>query len=307
MAETTELKFTDKGRLPNINGIIDNNAHNKEAKQKLKSASNKFKGTGKTEKQNNYNGSPNDCLIDIDNILSPTDIEPLTMEYLETILGKKRVDAEVKKSVLERMNIIIKNEHPDIAKYFRDTCIDVIDTMFGIGSKISLRDYVNAALFVTYRAAGSSKIQAYTKVFPERVQRMQREQQNMGHLNSYADIYSKGKAVVDIQAKVMLPVYLVCHDLFFQALRVTTEIMTDDRVSPKVRVDAANNIMTYTRPPEMKKNELSINIQENDDILQLKEAMLLLAQNQSKQIDGGAYTVVDASKQTIYIEDKKGN
>lgn len=300
--KTEELNFNAVRELPPINTVKEGGMKNKAAKQKLKTAENRFKGKGRAEPQLSLPDDPENTLINLDAIVANPEVEPLTMEYMDLLLGKKKVDKGVKEKALEFINTAIKGNDPAIAEHFRNNCITVMDSMYGNGSKITLQDYINACLFVSYRAAGDTKTRAYCKVFPERVMRMEKEGRPIAHLNSYADIYSKGQAVIDIQAKTLVPIHLVCHDFFFQALRVSVDIMNDTSVSPKVRTDAANNVMNQTRPPEIKKQELEIKINESDEIEQLKEALFTLSEKQRDQIIEGEYSVVDVTKQVIYSE-----
>ena len=301
---TKEINFNALVELEPVNNIIDSHVRDNNARQKLKTAERRLKGKGRADVQLNLPSEPEDTPVILEAIIAEPEIEPLTMEYMELVLGKKRVDKPVKEKALEFINSTIRGSNPAIAEHFRNICINVMDSMYGNGSRINLQDYLNAALFVTYRNTGDTKVKAYTKVFPDRVQRMQREGQSMAHLNSYADIYSKNQCVIDIQAKMLLPTHIVCHDLFFEAIRVTADIMNDDKVSPKVRVDAANNIMTHTKQPEIKKQELDIKIKESDEIEQLKQALFDLSAKQRNDIIEGNYSVVDVINQDIYIEDK---
>ena len=301
---TQEINFNSPVELEPINNLIDPKQRNSSAKQKLKSAENKLKGKGRANSQLSLPAEPEDTPVNLDAIIAEPEIEPLTMEYMNLVLGKKKVDKPVKEKALEFINSTIRGNNPAVAEYFRNTCINVMDSMYGNGSRINLQDYLNAALFVTYRNMGDTKVKAYTKVFPDRVQRMQREGQSMAHLNSYADIYSKNQCVVDIQAKMLLPTHIMCHDLFYEAMRVTADIMNDDKVSPKVRVEAANNIMSHTKQPEIKKQELDIKINESNEIEQLKQALFELSSRQREDIIEGSYSVVDVINQNIYIEDK---
>lgn len=301
---TQELNFNKPVELEPVNNIIDDKQRNSSAKQKLKSAENKLNGKGRTSSQLSLPDDPENVPIVLDAITAEPEVELLSMEYMELILGKKKVDKAVKEKALDFINKTIQGENPAVAEYFRNTCINVMDSMFGSGSRINLQDYLNAALFVTYRSMGDTKTRAYTKVFPDRVQRMQREGQSMAHLNSYADIYSKNQCVVDIQAKMLLPTHIVCHDLFYEAMRVTADIMNDTKVSPKVRVEAANNIMSHTKQPEIKKQELDIRINESNEIEQLKDALFNLSERQRNNIIEGDFSVVDVINQNIYVEHK---
>lgn len=301
---TKEINFNAPVELEPINNIIDSHTRDRNAKQKLKTAERRFKGKGRADVQLNLPSEPEDTPVILEAIIAEPEIEPLTMEYMNLVLGKKKVDKPVKEKALDFINSTIRGSNPAIAEHFRNICVDVMDSMYGNGSRINLQDYLNAALFVTYRNTGDTKVKAYTKTFPDRVQRMQREGQSMTHLNSYADIYSKNQCVIDIQAKMLLPTHIVCHDLFYEAMRVTVDIMNDDKVSPKVRVDAANNIMNHTKQPEIKKQELDIKINESNEIEQLKQALFDLSAKQRNDIIEGNYSVVDVINQDIYIENK---
>ena len=301
---TKEINFNAPVELEPINNITNPYARDRSAKQKLKTTERRLKGKGRADVQLKLPSEPEDTPVILEAIIAEPEIEPLTMEYMDLVLGKKRVDKPVKEKALEFINSTIRGSNPAIAEHFRNICIDVMDSMYGNGSRINLQDYLNAALFVTYRNTGDTKVKAYTKTFPDRVQRMQREGQSMTHLNSYADIYSKNQCVIDIQAKMLLPTHIVCHDLFYEAMRVTVNIMNDDKVSPKVRVDAANNIMTHTKQPEIKKQELDIKINDSNEIEQLKQALFDLSAKQRNDIIEGNYSVVDVINQNIYIEDK---
>lgn len=301
---TKEINFNAPVELEPINNITNPYTRDRSAKQKLKTTERRLKGKGRADVQLKLPSEPEDTPVILEAIIAEPEIEPLTMEYMDLVLGKKRVDKPVKEKALEFINSTIRGSNPAIAEHFRNICIDVMDSMYGNGSRINLQDYLNAALFVTYRNTGDTKVKAYTKTFPDRVQRMQREGQSMTHLNSYADIYSKNQCVIDIQAKMLLPTHIVCHDLFYEAMRVTVNIMNDDKVSPKVRVDAANNIMTHTKQPEIKKQELDIKINDSNEIEQLKQALFDLSAKQRNDIIEGNYSVVDVINQNIYIEDK---
>ena len=301
---TKEINFNAPVELEPINNITNPYTRDRSAKQKLKTTERRLKGKGRADVQLKLPSEPEDTPVILEAIIAEPEIEPLTMEYMDLVLGKKRVDKPVKEKALEFINSTIRGSNPAIAEHFRNICIDVMDSMYGNGSRINLQDYLNAALFVTYRNTGDTKVKAYTKTFPDRVQRMQREGQSMTHLNSYADIYSKNQCVIDIQAKMLLPTHIVCHDLFYEAMRVTVNIMNDDKVSPKVRVDAANNIMNHTKQPEIKKQELDIKINDSNEIEQLKQALFDLSAKQRNDIIEGNYSVVDVINQNIYIEDK---
>lgn len=308
MSNTTPIDFDKVIPVPDIKTVIDPAAKTQKARTALKGTENKFNGKGRSSSKTEGDVIEPDAPIDLDSILAESTVEPLTMEYFEQLIGNKRVDKGVKERALKFINDNITSTNPAIGEYFRNVCIDAASAIFGAGSRISLLEYMQAALFVTYRQSGDTQLKAYVKTFPERVMRLQAEGQNQAHLAVYASIFAKTKAVTEIQAKMLVPTHIMCHDLFYQALRVTTDIMMDDKVSPKVRVEAAAQILNHTKSPEIKQHELSIKVNESNEIEQLKEAMYALSKQQQQSIIEGECTVVDVNKAVIYQEenDDKG-
>jgi hypothetical protein len=80
-------------------------------------------------------------------------------------------------------------------------------------------------------------------------------------------------------------------DLYQKALNVQASLMNDPDVSPKVRTDAANSLLTHLKAPEAIKIELDIGIKENSAIEELRAATLALAAQQRESIIRGAATV----------------
>lgn len=237
--------------------------------------------------------------IDIDKLLSPEEIEPLTKEYLDVVLKRSNVSDKVKNRVMEYVNNTLTTIDPVVGEHFRNTCIDMLDVLGGSRTNISFINYMQACLFVTYRLSGDSKQKAYAKVFPERVMRLQEAGKSMEYLHSYAELYSKNKAVVEVHARAILPTHIMYHDLYHRAMKVTAEIMMDENVSPKVRVDAANNILTHTKQPEVKTSNVNIRVDNDNIIDQLTSVMNEFATKQKHLIENTDYSVIDIADQSI--------
>ena len=235
-------------------------------------------------------------------------VELITEDYLNLLLkGKRWVTPEAKKEMISRVNKIIASENPTYAEYFRNIWVDSLDLMSSSntgGKAYSYKELANACLFMTYRMAGDTKIKAYCKVFPERFERLKNEGENNSRLYEYAELYSRNKICTEIATKISIPTHILYQDAFHKAMRVSVDIMMDEKVSPKVRVEAAANVMNHTKQPEIKKAELDISIKETDDLQQLRQALSDLSSKQHQMILDGNYSVVDVSKEVIYIEDK---
>ncbi len=305
--KTKKLDFTSIVELPTVypNTAEGKKNKDKHLRRKLTTSINRLEGVGK-DKDFVSNGETNvaDSRIDLDEILSEPEVEKLTPEYLDILFTKhsKKVPIAVRKQVLDYINKVIDCSDPSIGEHFRNTCIDVIATVYNNSSNVTLKDYMSACLFVTYRNAGDTKLRAYSKVFPERVMRMQREGQNMDHLNTYASLYSKNKTVIDVQAKVILPSHLMYHDLYHKAMRTTAEIMENVSNKAYIRLQAADIILNHTKTPEIKQQELNINVNSNE-IDQLKDVLFKLSSTQRDSIINGECSVVNVIDQKIYTEE----
>lgn len=152
--------------------------------------------------------------------------------------------------------------------------------------------------------AGHTDTRAYSLTFPERIERMAREGISNTNLYVYANSYAKNKVVVEIMAKLMVPTHIMFHDYFSLAVKTQVEIMTDDSVSPKVRSDAANSLMTHLKQPEIKQAELKINTNDTGVINQLSEALNNLSKGHKELLSQGKTTLRDISEATIIEVEK---
>ena len=249
-------------------------------------------------------GKESEALIELDKLLAKPKIEPVTEEYMASIappkMSKKGIAAAT-----EMMNKAIEGMDDGLGVHFRDQCIDLISCLKG-ESPQSLQQYYNAVKFLVHRMAGDSLIRAYSKTFPDRVAELQASGTPESFLYSYASIYNKTKLVVELQGRMLVPSHIMYHDYFHLAVKTQVEIMTDKSVSPKVRSDAANSLMTHLKAPEVAKAELEVKVEDNSIVDQLKTALTSLASQQKRLIDLGEADVEDVSKQVIYKEVEDG-
>nr|DAK29450.1 MAG TPA: hypothetical protein [Caudoviricetes sp.] len=128
---------------------------------------------------------------------------------------------------------------------------------------------------------------------------MERDKVPNSHLYQYASIYSKNKTVVEVMAKLVVPTHIMFQDIFHQAVKVQSELMLNDKISPKVRSDAANSLMTHLKTPEVKQAELKVDVQGSGAIEQLAEALGSLSGKQSEMLREGRYSLKDIREATI--------
>lgn len=236
--------------------------------------------------------------VDFEEIYAVPELEKVTVEELK-ILYPVKVAGKVLEQAAEILNTATEDMDYVMAKEFRDNCLSFIDILKNSKSRVSFADYVNACKFATFKLAGNTDVRAYALTFPDRIRRMERDKVPNSHLYQYASIYSKNKTVVEVMAKLVVPTHIMFQDIFHQAVKVQSELMLDDKISPKVRSDAANSLMTHLKTPEVKQAELKVDVQGSGAIEQLAEALGSLSGKQSEMLREGRYSLKDIREATI--------
>lgn len=236
--------------------------------------------------------------VDFEEIYAVPELEKVTVEELK-ILYPVKVAGKVLEQAAEILNTATEDMDYVMAKEFRDNCLSFIDILKNSKSRVSFADYVNACKFATFKLAGNTDVRAYALTFPDRIRRMERDKVPNSHLYQYASIYSKNKTVVEVMAKLVVPTHIMFQDIFHQAVKVQSELMLDDSISPKVRSDAANSLMTHLKTPEVKQAELKVDVQGSGAIEQLAEALGSLSGKQSEMLREGRYSLKDIREATI--------
>lgn len=236
--------------------------------------------------------------VDFEEVYAVPELEKVTVEELK-VLYPVKVAGKVLEQAAEILNTATEDMDYVMAKEFRDNCLSFIDILKNSKSRVSFADYVNACKFATFKLAGNTDVRAYALTFPDRIRRMERDKVPNSHLYQYASIYSKNKTVVEVMAKLVVPTHIMFQDIFHQAVKVQAELMVDDSISPKVRSDAANSLMTHLKTPEVKQAELKVDVQGSGAIEQLAEALGSLSGKQSEMLREGRYSLKDIREATI--------
>jgi len=98
--------------------------------------------------------------------------------------------------------------------------------------------------------------------------------------------YNKGMLVTKIMERAMVPTWILNQDVFQEAINTQYELMMDIDVSPKVRSDAANSLLTHLKKPEVaNKAEIKIDIGLNDGMAALERSLVEMSRKQLELIE----------------------
>ena len=225
--------------------------------------------------------------------------EQLTIEQFQRVLPKQ-VKAKLTPEMLKNINGVLSD--PGIRDNYRDNLLSYTNVMQD--GKYKIQSYIDAVRYVSHKLMGSSNVEAYTKTFPNRYQRVVTENKHLEPeaigkvLSSYVAAYNKTKLVVKVFEQTLVPSYILNADMYQNALNRQAYLMVHAN-SEKVQSDAANSVLTHLKMPEVNKIELDIGLKQDKSIDMLREATLALAKQQQEGIKRGDMTAHDVAHSQI--------
>ena len=228
--------------------------------------------------------------------------ELISEEQFKALLPKQ-FKGTVTQEVMDEINNALSD--PIANEAFKENLLSYTGVMRD--GKFKIGDYLKAVKYVSFKLLGSSNIDAYLKTFPERHQEFIKNNTSAKDMSSYVAMYNKNKLVNLIFEQTIIPFHVLNSDLYQKALNVQVELMTSPDVSPKVRSDAANSVLTHLKPPETTKIELDIGIKSDSMIEQLRTTMAEFSAQQLKAIQLGTQSVTDIAHSKLVIEGEYSN
>ena len=172
--------------------------------------------------------------------------------------------------------------------------------------KYKTEDYLNAVKYVSFKLMKCSNEEAYVKTFPQRYQRMVTEGVKPKDIGSYVYAYSKNKLVNRIMEQTMVPSWVLNQDIFQEAINTQASLMRDPDVSPKVRSDAANSLLTHLAKPKEAGPLINLDLRDTSGMKEMKELLVRMAQQQQGLIKEGVTARDIAAATIIDLEVKNG-
>jgi len=223
--------------------------------------------------------------------------ELISEEQFKALLPKQ-FKGTVTQEVMDEINNALSD--PIASEAFKENLLSYTGVMRD--GKFKIGDYLKAVKYVSFKLLGSSNIDAYLKTFPDRHQEFIKNNTSAKDMSSYVAMYNKNKLVNLIFEQTIIPFHVLNSDLYQKALNVQVELMTSPDVSPKVRSDAANSVLTHLKPPETTKIELDIGVKSDSMIEQLRTTMAEFSAQQLKAITMGTQSVTDIAHQKLVLD-----
>ena len=221
---------------------------------------------------------------------------PLTVDQFRQALPDK-VKKSVSQELIDQINTTLAE--PELFEAYRDNLLSYSKVM--ADGRFKVDQYISAVKYVSHKLMGSTNIDAYSKTFPDKMQRFAATGVSSKDIASYVTAYNKSKLVNLIFEQTLIPTYVLNQDLFQRALNVQADLMTNAN-SEKVRCDAANSLLSHLKMPETQKVELDISVKEDSAIAALRETTLALARQQRLMLEAGAMNAQEVAHSRLIID-----
>lgn len=205
----------------------------------------------------------------------------------------------ITQEMVNQLNNLSKD--PEEARYIRENFISFSQVLSE--GRFKLGDYVRAVMYVSHKVMGKSNLDAYKSTFPERHKQMVADGRSGKDIASYVAAYNKGKLVNLVYERSMIPTWVLNQDVWQSAINTQYEIMNNVAVSDKVRVEAANSLLTHLKKPEVNKAELKVDIGMNDGMKALEQRLGEMAEMQMKTIQSKGMSVEDVAALPLNVPD----
>lgn len=192
---------------------------------------------------------------------------------------------------------------PLIAEQIRDNFLSYTSVLKD--GKFKAEDYLNAVAYCSYKLMGDSNQDAYFKTFPQRYANLVAAGRTPKEISSYVAAYAKGQLVNKIMEQTLVPSWVLNQHMYQAALNTQFKIMTDEDVSPKVRSDAADSLLTHLAKPKEAGPLINIDMGETSGMNELKDALSRMAQQQQTLINAGVSTKEIAAQDIVDVTPKE--
>ena len=220
----------------------------------------------------------------------------ITKEQFKRVLPRG-MKMNIPDSLLENINSVMND--PQLRENYRDNLLSYTGVL--ADGRYKIQTYVEAVKYVSYKLMGSSNVQAYTKTFPDRYQRLLDEGADETTISSYVCAYNKNKLVNQVLEQSLIPTHIINADLYQKAINRLAYLMSNAN-SEKVQSDSASSLLTHLKMPETTKMELDINIKQDKSIEALQQSTMALVAQQKEMLKAGAMNAKEIAESNLVID-----
>lgn len=225
--------------------------------------------------------------------------DEINVQMLQEI-APRSVKPLIDQKYADDLNALITD--PECAQFIRDSMITSKEVIQS--GKYSFEQYINACKYATFKNMGETNISSFIKTFPDKYQTWLAQGKSDKEISRYVAAFNKSKCVEEVITKVSMSFYVQNLDVRQQALETQVHLMLNSK-SDMVKQQAANSVLTHTKPPE-EGNKLEVNIgvnTENTMLSDLREQVSKLTELNKQQIAAGGATAQQVAHSRLFNQD----
>lgn len=188
---------------------------------------------------------------------------------------------------------------PMEAETVRESAIGYMDVLNS--GKYKMDSYLNAIKYVTYVSLGSSSLEAWVKVFPDKYANCVANCMPEKTIHSYASHFKKSKLVTELMDRALVPTHILNAPYYQEAINKQVELMRNAK-SERIQLEASLALSTGLKKLEVAKLEIDVDVQSSSIMDELNSRTMELAVMQQELIAKKVYSVKDISNQALIIE-----
>jgi len=208
----------------------------------------------------------------------------IEIEMIQEQLGKKKGELVTQGTVDELNNLV---DDPEYGEEFLDMYVSYFNVMEG-NSAWSTPKYMNAMKFFCLVEGGHNGVDAYVKVFPERLEARVKRGQGKDNMGGESSRYNASALVNEIRKVATIPVQLIHRHLLHEAILVNADLMLHAK-SEMVQQKAAETLIRELKPVEDTTINLKVGMDDETRSAQreLVDHVGQIALNQQKMLASG--------------------
>ena len=208
----------------------------------------------------------------------------LKLDFMQATLPKQYKKL-ITQDIVDEINMLV--DDPEYGEHCRDSMITYTTVLDG-KDKWNLRQYVDAVKFYSLTAAMNSQVDAYAKVFPNRLQARLDRGENKDDMRGEASRFNATGLVNVIRSQALVPLHLINQGNLQLGINTLVDICVKGR-SEVAKVSAATALLKELRPPETQQVELQLGLSDDARAAQEKQTnqLLEIATNQRRLLEQG--------------------
>jgi len=227
--------------------------------------------------------------------LSASDLTVTEQELLSSVPAHVR--RTINPEVVRDINNVLKN--PELRENFKENLLSYTHVLSQ--GRFTIRKYISAIKYISFKLMGYSNVKAYAKTFPQKYAKLVAEGTSDKAISVYVHAYNKSKLIALIWEQTLIPTWVLNADKAQEAVNVLAVLMHSGK-SERTRLDAADRLLTHLKPPEVQKVQMDIGLKADSTISELKEITLKLAQQQKDLIQSGTRTAKSIAETPLIVK-----